>query len=132
VVDTWIDRRKRHRITFCVDDVELEIIKEMAEAFEVPVGEAIRRAIWAFYILYDPELKVKDALREGYDPEGPLADALKPIPELAYILGIELKIWRRQQMEKHLKEAGKVGDPTCPSPRATSRTGPRPRDISSR
>jgi hypothetical protein len=115
-----------------VDDVELQIIKDIAEALEVPMGEAIRRALWTFAILYDPELKAKDALREGYDPEAPLAEALKPIPELAYILGIELRIWRRQQAESRPRIAEKAEDPTCPSPRATSRTWPGPRDISSR
>jgi hypothetical protein len=93
----WIDRRKRHSITFKVDDIELQMIKDIAEALEVPIGEAVRRALWAFVILYDDNLKAKDALQEGVSADAPLAHVLKPIPELAHILGIELKIWRRQQ-----------------------------------
>jgi hypothetical protein len=46
--------------------------------------------------LYDENLKVRDALKESFDVDAPLAHALKPIPELAHILGIELKIWKRQ------------------------------------
>jgi hypothetical protein len=92
----WLDRRKRRSITFKVDDIEFQMVKDIAEALEVPIGEAVRRAIWAFVILYSDELKLKDALHETFDPEAPLAHALKPIPELAHILGIELKIWKKQ------------------------------------
>jgi hypothetical protein len=76
------------------------MIKDIAEALEVSMGEAIRRALWAFCILYDPNLKARDALKENFDVDAPLAEVLKPIPELAYILGVELKIWRKQQSSK--------------------------------
>jgi hypothetical protein len=92
----WLDRRKRRSITFKVDDIEFQMIKDIAEALEVPLGEAVRRALWAFCILYDENLKVRDALKESFDVDAPLAHALKPVPELAHILGIELKIWKRQ------------------------------------
>lgn len=93
----FLDRRKKHSVTFKVDDVELQMIRDIAEALEVPLGEAVRRAIWAFCILYDDKLSVRDALHETFDPDAPLAHALKPIPELAHILEVELKLWRKQQ-----------------------------------
>ena len=94
----WIDRRKRHSITVRLDEIELGIVKDIADALEVPLGEALRRAIWVFTILYDDNLKAKDALKENFDPNAPLADALRPIPELAHILRVELRIWRKQQL----------------------------------
>jgi len=96
----WLDRRKRHSITFKVDDVERLMVKDIADALEVPMGEAVRRALWAFVILYDDNLSARDALRESFDPDAPLAHAVRPIPELAHVLGIEIKLWRRQQNSK--------------------------------
>lgn len=92
-----MDRRKKHSITFKVDEVELQMVKDIAAALEVPLGEAVRRAIWSFCILYDDKLTVREALHESFDPDAPLAHALKPIPELAYILGVEIRLWRKQQ-----------------------------------
>jgi len=94
----WLDRRKRHTLTFKVDDIELEIINDISKALNVSMGEAIRRCLWVFRILYDQNLKVKDALRKNFDPNEPLYSALKPIPELAYLLGIEIKFWRRKSI----------------------------------
>jgi len=93
----WLDRRKRHRVTFKVDDIELQIIKDMAEALGVPKGEAIRRALWVYRILYSENLTVRDALYDTFDPDAPLSKALKPIPVLAHLLNLELRLWRKQQ-----------------------------------
>jgi len=103
----WLDRRKRRSVTFKVDEIEYQIIQDIAEALDVPLGEAIRRAIWVFRILYDKDLTVRDALLDTFDPDGPLYKALKPIPELSYALGLELNLWRRQQSEK-LKRTNSV------------------------
>lgn len=96
----WLDRRKRHTVVFRADDIEYEIINEISKALNVSLGEAVRRCIWVFRILYDQNLKVKDALRKNFDPNEPLYSALKPIPELAYLLGIEIKFWRRKNIRQ--------------------------------
>ena len=101
----WLDRRKRHSVSFKVDDIELQIIEDIAKELGVPRGEAIRRALWVYRILYSEDLTVRDALYDTFDPDGPLSKALKPIPELAYLLGIELKLWRKQQGEVSKGEA---------------------------
>ena len=92
----WIDRRKRHSITFKVDSYELQIIKDIAEALGESRGEAVRRALWVFRILYDKDLLLKDAVKE-VDPNKALCDILKPIPELSAQLGLDIKIWRASQ-----------------------------------
>lgn len=102
----WLDRRKRHSLTFKVDDIELQIVKDMSEALDVPKGEAIRRALWVYRILYSQDLTVKDALYETFDPDAPLSKALKPIPELSHLLGLEFKLWRKQQSGKAKETPG--------------------------
>jgi len=92
----WLDRRKRHTITFKVDPYELQIIKDIAEANKVSIGEAIRRALWVFRILYSDDLLLKDALVSNLDLNKPLYCALKPIPELSHIIGLEFKLWKKQ------------------------------------
>jgi len=99
----WADRRKRHTVTFKVDDYERQIIKDIAEAFGVSMGEAVRRALWVFRVLYDQNLLVKDALKPSvFEEENigdkPLFEILKPVPELSAALGLELKLWRRQSL----------------------------------
>lgn len=91
-------------MTVKLDDVELQMVKDISDALKVPLGEAVRRAIWTFCILYDDNLKAKDALVEGISINAPLAHVLKPIPELAHILGIEIKIWRKQQEEANCRQ----------------------------
>lgn len=91
----WYDRRKKHPITVRLDDVEYAIINEIADALGVDKSEAIRRCIWAVRILMDANLKLKDALVDNPDPEAPLIDNLRPIPELGYKIGIELRYLRR-------------------------------------
>lgn len=91
----WIDRRKKHTVPVRLDDLELAIISEIADALNIDRSEAIRRCIWTTRILFDPNLKLKDALIENPNPEAPLFENLKPIPELAYIIGIELKVIRK-------------------------------------
>jgi hypothetical protein len=99
----WLDRRKRRTVTIKVDDTEYEIIKDIADALGVPLGEAVRRAIWVFRILYDKDLTLDDALipseNNEYLGNRPLSDVLKPIPELSALLGLELKIWRKQALQ---------------------------------
>jgi hypothetical protein len=96
----WVDRRKKHLVTFKVDEIELQIIKDMAEAMEIDESEAIRRALWVFRVLYDNTLRAVDALNLPIPENQPLYEALKPIPELANHLGIEIKAWRKQSLEK--------------------------------
>jgi hypothetical protein len=92
----WWDRRKRHTVSFKVDEYELGIIKDTAEEFGESKGEAVRRALWATRILFDPKLLLRDAVRE-LDWDKPLADILKPIPELSAQIGLELAMWRKAQ-----------------------------------
>lgn len=91
----WIDRRKRHTICVRLDDVELGIVDEIASALGIDKSEAIRRTIWTTRILFDPNLRLRDALIDNPNPDAPLFENLKPIPELAYIIGIELNIIRK-------------------------------------
>lgn len=96
----WLDRRKKHTVVFRVDDIELEIIRDISKALNVTMGEAVRRCLWVFRILYDQDLKVKDALRKNFSPDEPLYSALKPLPELAHLLGIEIRFWRRKNLRQ--------------------------------
>jgi hypothetical protein len=66
------------------------------KANQVSQGEAIRRALWVFRVLYADNLSVKDALAQPFDPYGPLHAALKPIPELSHHIGLEFELWRKQ------------------------------------
>jgi len=105
----WSERKKRHTVTLKVDDYEYEIIKDIAESFESTKGEAVRRALWVFRVLYDRNLRVKDALKpsafEGDIGDKALFEILKPIPELSAVLGLELKRWRRESIEKARRRA---------------------------
>lgn len=92
----WYDRRKKHSVTVKLDDIEYLMVKEIANALKVDKSEAIRRCIWATRILFDPDLKLKDALIDNPDFDAALIDNLKPIPELGYKIGIELKYLRRK------------------------------------
>lgn len=92
----WADRRKRYTLVTKLDSFENEMVREMAEALGGSKGEAVRRAIWVNYILFSPDLKLRDALKENLNPGGPFHKALRPIPELSHILGIDVKLWRRQ------------------------------------
>jgi len=94
----WFDRRRKKTVTVRISWVEEMIINELMQIFNEPKSMVITRALWTVRILYDPNLKLKDALTT-LNPETPLSEALKPIPELAHILGVELKIWRKQQRE---------------------------------
>lgn len=92
----WIDRRKKHTVTFKVDDYEMQIIRDIMESNDIQMGEAIRRALWVYRVLYANNLKFKDAIREDANLDEPLATALKSIPELSHIIGLELELWKRQ------------------------------------
>lgn len=95
----WIDRRKRHHITLRLDDYEMTIVEDIAKSLNIDNSEAIRRALWVYRILYDNDLKLKDALIPNFDPNKPLWANLKPIPELAHIVGLEVKIYRKKIMQ---------------------------------
>ena len=84
----WADRRKKHMLCVRLDDLEELIVEEIAEALKVDKSEALRRTLWAFRILFDPELKLKDALVDDIDPDKPLFENLRPFPELAHRIGI--------------------------------------------
>lgn len=89
----FADRRKRHTMTFKVDDYEREIIKDISTTIGDKKGEAIRRALWIYYVLYNPRLLLKQALKEDFDLEKPLHENLKPIPILSHILKLDIKLW---------------------------------------
>ena len=91
----WGDRRKKHHLTLRLDDYEYAMVQDIASSLGVDQSEALRRALWIYRILYDNDLKLKDALVPYPDPDEPLWKALKPIPELAHIVGIELKMYRK-------------------------------------
>jgi len=92
----WFDRRKKHHITIRLDDYELSIVDDISTQLNIDRSEAIRRALYVYRILYDENLKVKDALIPFPDPDMPLYKALKPIPILAHIIGLELKMMRNK------------------------------------
>lgn len=92
----WPDGRKRRTVTFKVNEMELWMIKDMAENLGVDESEAIRRAIYAHFVLYDPKLKASDALKLPVPDNATLAEALRPIFELYYHLGIPLRLYRNR------------------------------------
>jgi len=94
----WLERRKIHNVSVRLDDYELAIVEDIARQLGIDKSEAIRRALWVYRILYDDNLKLKDALVRYPDPDDPLWKTLKPIPELAHIIGIEVKIYRKKIM----------------------------------
>lgn len=89
------DRRKKHIITVRLDEFELSMVEDMADQLGVDMSEAIRRSLYVYRVLYDRNLKVKDAIIPFPDPDQPLYEVLKPIPELAHKIGLELKMYRR-------------------------------------
>jgi len=99
----WADRRKRHTVTFKVDDYEMQIIEGIAKDIGDTKGEAIRRALWVYRILYSPRLILKDALKENFDLDKPLCENLKPIPVLTSILKLDLELWRETTKRKTKK-----------------------------
>lgn len=99
----WWNRRKKHTITFKVDEYEMMIVDELSKEFKEDRSEVVRRALWTIRILYDPALCLKDALIEQ-DLDKPLCDVLKPLPELAHQLGLEIKLWRKSLAQAAEKE----------------------------
>ncbi|HDN18290.1 MAG TPA: hypothetical protein ENF41_04435 [Candidatus Bathyarchaeota archaeon] len=91
---SWIDRRKKHTVAVRMDEYELLILDTLAEILRVDRSEAIRRALYTVRILFDPELKMKDAFEE-LKPDRSVADCLKPLPVLANIIGLDIKMWKR-------------------------------------
>jgi hypothetical protein len=103
----WVDRRKKRTVAFKVDDYEMQIIQDIMKANNVSMGEAIRRALWVFRVLYADDLTVRDALYDSFDPDDSLHKALKPIPELSHFLGLEFKLWKKQKDEEHANSVNK-------------------------
>lgn len=93
----FANRRKHHTMTFKVDDYEREIIKDISTMINDKKGEAIRRALWIYYVLYNPRLLLKQALKEEFDLEKPLHENLKPIPILAHTLKLDIELWEATQ-----------------------------------
>lgn len=93
----FADRRKQHTKTFKVDDYEKEIIEQIAKEINDKKGEAIRRSLWVYYVLYNPRLLLKHALKEDFDLEKPLYENLKPIPILAHTLKLDIELWEATQ-----------------------------------
>ena len=89
----WLDRRKKYTITFRVTFEELLLLEQLRQLFNESRTMAIIRALWAIRILYDPNLKLKDAVKE-IDPDKPLGELLKPLPELASIINIHKSLWQ--------------------------------------
>ena len=89
----WIDRRKKHYVPLKLDEYELMIVDMVAEEQGVSRGEAIRRLIWTSRILLDPDLKLGDMVKEKNWNKS-LVDLIKPLPELASLANVELKLWR--------------------------------------
>ena len=95
----WIDRRKKHHLSIKLDDVEMFIVEDIANAINDSVSEAIRRSVWVYRILYDHDLKLKDALM-CLDPDKPLYECLAPIPVLAHKLGIDVEAWHKMNKKQ--------------------------------
>jgi hypothetical protein len=99
VVSMWepiLDRRKRRALTFKMDEKDYAILQEAAAELGISKGELLRRSVYVTRILFDPDLTVGMALSTT-DPNVPLREALKPIPELAALVGYEFKMWKKWQ-----------------------------------
>lgn len=79
----------------------MSIVDDIARQLGVDRSEAIRRALYVYRVLYDENLTLKNALVPFPDPEMPLYKALKPIPVLAHIIGLELKMLRNKVGVNH-------------------------------
>jgi len=104
----WPDRRKKHLVGVKLDEQEMFELERRAEDLGISCPELLRRMFWTSTVLYDPELTLDKAFNQDMGSvimeTTPLCDILKPLPELASLLGIEHKIWR----EKKAHESEKV------------------------
>jgi hypothetical protein len=89
----WIDKRRRVAITIKVNMYEKYLIESLKEIFGCDASEAVRRAIWSVRILFDPDLKLRDIVKE-LDWDKPLSDLIKPFPELEHIVDLEYTLWK--------------------------------------
>jgi len=100
----WLDRRKKHYFNVRVDDYEKEIITVSAEDWGIKPSEAIRRLIITARVLLDPDLKLRDMVKE-LNWDKPLVEIIKPIPELISLTNLELKILRSVQERERKNNA---------------------------
>jgi len=70
------DHKKQRVITIRLTEDEYRILESMAETLNTTKSDAMRKAMLIVRILCDKQL--------------PLMQALKPIPELAKMLGVDL------------------------------------------
>lgn len=89
----WIDRTKKHTISFKADDYEREIIRGLKETGKCSQAEVIRNALWTIRIVFDGDLKLKDIVKEQ-NWDKPLGDIILPIPVLANKIDLDLKLWK--------------------------------------
>lgn len=94
----WVDKRKQKTFPLRLNEYEDWLIENLAEIFSTSKAEAVRRAIWSVRILFEPTLNLEDLVREK-DWTKPLADLLKPFPELSKIISLEYSLWKKYHKE---------------------------------
>lgn len=99
----WLDRTKKHTITFKVDDYENNLISTLAKASKCSKGEIVRRAIWTARVLYDDGLLLKEMVAKQ-DWNKPFADIVLPIPVLAHKINLDLQLWYQITKENTKKK----------------------------
>jgi hypothetical protein len=90
----WIDRKKKHNVNVKLDDYENELLKDYQKESGKSKSEIFRNALWTIRILYDSNLKLKDAVKE-IDPEKPLCEILLPIPVISNKINLEFQLWQQ-------------------------------------
>lgn len=96
----WYDRRKKYLVGVKLDAQELFALERRAKEIGISKPELLRRMMWTATVLYDPKLTMNRAFLPDLaelDGDTPLADVLRPIPELASIIGIEHRIWKERK-----------------------------------
>ncbi|MEM2258035.1 MAG: hypothetical protein QXV39_07970 [Candidatus Caldarchaeum sp.] len=83
-----------------MDEYDYTLLDQAAEEQKISKGELLRRALLTIRVLYDPDLTVGKALTTC-DPDTPLCVALRPIPELAGLVGLDLKVWKSLREKKN-------------------------------
>lgn len=97
----WIDRRKRFKVSAKLDSYEMAMLESMARSMDVSKGEMIRRAILTTRLLLDPDIPLKNMVKET-NWNKPLVDIIKPFPEIAAEIKLELQLWYQLKKENKI------------------------------
>lgn len=81
-------------MSLMLDDYEFMLLDLLHKKTGKGKGEILRQSLWLARILFDPDLKLKDVVKE-IDPEGVFAELMLPIPVLSNKISLELQLWQQ-------------------------------------